>query len=77
MRVTEDQKYVKSLKQDDLSAFDVLFRKYSERLYAFTLSITKEPYIAEEMMTSALKTLKDKLRKNDIPGLLFYFIMFH
>jgi RNA polymerase sigma-70 factor, ECF subfamily len=45
----EDKEYVQSLKRDDLSAFDTLFKKYSENLYAFALSITKEPYIAEEI----------------------------
>ena len=47
--VNADREYVESLKKDDFSAFDSLFKKYSESLYAFTLSITKEPYIAEEI----------------------------
>lgn len=45
----QDREYVEALKKDDLSAFDALFKKYSECLYAFALSITREPYIAEEV----------------------------
>ncbi len=46
---SEDRIYLEALKNEDFSAFETLFRKYAERLYAFVLSITKEPYIAEEV----------------------------
>lgn len=49
MPLNEDLEHILKLKQGDLTSFDVLFRKYSERLYAFALSITKEPYISEEI----------------------------
>jgi RNA polymerase sigma-70 factor (ECF subfamily) len=45
----EDLENVELLKSGDMPAFSVLFKKYSERLYAFALGITKEPYIAEEI----------------------------
>ncbi|RKD90236.1 RNA polymerase sigma factor [Mangrovibacterium diazotrophicum] len=45
----EDRENVELLKSGDISAFSTLFKKYSERLYAFALSIAKEPYIAEEI----------------------------
>jgi len=45
----EDREYVENLKKDSFSAFEILFKKYAENLYAFALSITKEPYIAEEI----------------------------
>ncbi len=49
MKQIEDREYVKSLKNDNSAAFDALFKKYSERIYAFSLSISKEAYIAEEI----------------------------
>ena len=49
MQIIEDRKYVKNLKNGDITAFDALFRKYSKNLFAFALSITKETYIAEEI----------------------------
>jgi RNA polymerase sigma-70 factor (ECF subfamily) len=45
----EDREYVERLKNDSFLAFEVLFKKYAENLYAFALSITREPYIAEEI----------------------------
>jgi RNA polymerase sigma-70 factor (ECF subfamily) len=49
MRVNEDRELVQKLNHGDLSAFNSLFKKYAESIYAFSLSITKEPYIAEEI----------------------------
>lgn len=49
MLQNNDRENVVNLKRNDLSAFDALFKKYSESLYAFALSLTKEPYIAEEI----------------------------
>lgn len=49
MPLNDDLEHIVKLKQGDLASFDVLFKKYSERLYAFALSITKEPYVAEEI----------------------------
>lgn len=49
MERNEDRDKVELLKSGDISAFSALFRKYSERLYAFALGIAKEPYIAEEI----------------------------
>lgn len=45
----EDKKYVETLKNGDYDSFDVLFRKYAERIYAFTLGITRQSFIAEEI----------------------------
>lgn len=49
MEHNEDLRYVEDLKQGSLEAFDWLFKKYAEKLYAFVLSISKEPYKAEEV----------------------------
>ena len=45
----EDKKYVGALKNDDYEAFNVLFRKYAEQIYAFALGITKQSFAAEEI----------------------------
>lgn len=49
MQYKEDKEYVECLKRDDFFAFDALFHKYSESLYAFALSITRETFAAEEI----------------------------
>lgn len=49
MQVKDDKEYVECLKKDDFIAFDSLFYKYSEKMYAFALSITRETFAAEEI----------------------------
>ncbi|HAQ18681.1 MAG TPA: hypothetical protein DCR40_05515 [Prolixibacteraceae bacterium] len=49
MQIKEDKAYVECLKKDDFTAFDALFHKYSENLYAFALSITRDSFAAEEV----------------------------
>ena len=49
MQIKDDKAYVECLKKDDFTAFDALFHKYSESLYAFALSITRDSFAAEEV----------------------------
>lgn len=65
--LNEDREYVDSLRRDDFSAFDALFKKYSGKLYAFAISITKEPYIAEEITQMVFMKIWEKRAdiKND------------
>ena len=49
MHVNADREYVECLKKDDFIAFDSLFHKYSENLFAFAHSITRETFAAEEI----------------------------
>lgn len=49
MNQGEDSKYIELLKNGNYQAFDTLFKKYAEKLYAFALSITRSPYVAEEI----------------------------
>ncbi len=49
MANSEDIIHVELLKQSNFPAFDALFHKYSSSLYAFTLSITRNPFAAEEI----------------------------
>ena len=46
--VEEDKRYVSALKNGDYEAFDVLFRKYTERIYAFTLGITRQKFASAQ-----------------------------
>lgn len=45
----EDRKYVCALRNGDYRAFDILFRRYTERIYAFTLGITRQKFASEEI----------------------------
>jgi len=56
----EDQKFVEALKNNDHEAFDSLFRKYAEKLYLFALSITKERFVAEEIVQIVFLKIWDK-----------------
>ncbi|MCG6190831.1 RNA polymerase sigma factor [Maribellus maritimus] len=49
MQINEDNIYVEYLKKSDIVGFDALFHKYSKSLYAFTLSITRDSFAAEEL----------------------------
>lgn len=49
MLVNNDRINVEYLKKDNFLGFDSLFRKYSESIYSFVLSITRETYAAEEI----------------------------
>jgi len=46
----EDKRYVTALKNGDYEAFDILFRKYTGRIYAFTLGITRQRFASEEII---------------------------
>lgn len=49
MQAKSDREYVECLKNEDFSAFDALFRKYSVSLYAFVKSLTRNSFAAEEI----------------------------
>lgn len=49
MQGKSDNEYVECLKKGDFFAFDALFHKYSEALYAFALSITRNKFAAEDI----------------------------
>lgn len=49
MQGKTDVEYVQCLKKDDFSAFDSLFRKYAQSLYAFSHSLTRDLFAAEEI----------------------------
>ncbi len=71
----EDREYVESLKEGGFAAFEVLFKKYAENIYAFALSITREPYIAEEITQLVFMRIWEKRDQieEDLPFKSFIF----
>ncbi len=63
--VEEDKRYVSALKNGDYEAFDVLFRKYTERIYAFTLGITRQKFASEEITQIVFLKVWENRRRID------------
>lgn len=63
--VEEDKRYVLALKNGDYEAFDVLFRKYTERIYAFTLGITRQKFASEEITQIVFLKVWENRRRID------------
>lgn len=49
MQANDDKVNVESLRQGNFAAFDALFKRYSEHVFAFSLSITEDKFAAEEI----------------------------
>ena len=47
---TEDKELVKLLRDGDMTAFDVVYRKYNRRVFQFAISILKKQEDAEEIV---------------------------
>ncbi len=56
----KEAQYVVGLKNGDYSAFDVLFKKYVNKLYAFVISITKDTFMAEEITQDVFARVWEK-----------------
>lgn len=66
MQVKDDKEYVECLKKDDFIAFDALFRKYFKNLYAFSLSINRYSFAAEEVtQLVSLNVWKKRTQMNE------------
>lgn len=65
MQGKTDFEYIQCLKKDDFSAFDSLFHKYAQSLYAFALSITREPFSAEEITQIVFLKIWEKRSRID------------
>jgi RNA polymerase sigma-70 factor (ECF subfamily) len=63
--VRTETQYVVGLKNGDYSAFDVLFKKYVKRLYAFVISITKDSFMAEEISQDVFARVWEKRARID------------
>lgn len=66
MQGKTDADYIQCLKKDDFTAFDVLFHKYAQSLYAFALSITRDTFAAEDITQLVfLKVWENRSRINE------------
>lgn len=66
MQGKTDADYIQCLKKDDFTAFDVLFHKYAQSLYAFALSITRDTFAAEDITQLVfLKVWENRFRINE------------
>jgi RNA polymerase sigma-70 factor (ECF subfamily) len=63
--VKTEAQYVVGLKNGDYSAFDVLFKKYVKKLYAFVISITKDSFMAEEISQDVFARVWEKRARID------------
>ncbi|MGV8093475.1 MAG: RNA polymerase sigma factor [Mangrovibacterium sp.] len=60
-----DQEYIIGLKNEDYTAFDGLFKRYSERIFAFVFSISKDSFIAEEITQTVFVKVWEKRMQID------------
>ena len=60
-----DSETIKQFKADDMSAFDIIYRKYSKKLYRFAYSIIKVKPDAEGIVYEVFIKVWDKRNKID------------
>jgi len=65
--LNSDEKLMLEIKADNMFAFDVLYKKYSKRLYSFAYSILKSSEESENIVQDVFLTLwehRNKVEKN-------------
>lgn len=60
-----DSETIKQFKADDMSAFDIIYRKYSKKLYRFAYSIIKVKPDAEGIVHEVFIKVWEKRNKID------------
>ncbi len=60
-----DQDYIVALKNEDYDAFDALFKRYSESIFAFVFSISKDSFIGEEITQTVFVKVWEKRMQID------------
>lgn len=60
-----DQEYIVALKNEDYHALDALFKRYSESIFAFVFSISKDSFVAEEITQTVFVKVWEKRRQID------------
>ncbi len=60
-----DRDHIIYLKQDDYHAFDELFSRYSENVFAFVFSISKDSFVAEEVTQTVFVKIWEKRMQID------------
>jgi len=70
-----DLDLVRQLKANDMTGFDMLYRKYSQRIYQFSFSILKSQVDAEEIVQETFIRIWEK-REDFIEGYPFQPFLF-
>lgn len=65
VQLKTDRDYIIYLKQDDYHAFDELFSRYSENVFAFVFSISKDSFVAEEVTQTVFVKIWEKRMQID------------
>ncbi|WP_164974117.1 RNA polymerase sigma factor [Filimonas effusa] len=65
-----DNELVLRLQQGDVAAFDIIYKRYHESLYAFILRYLKSPQLAEDILQEVFMKLWE-VRKQLRPGATF------
>jgi len=63
-----DKQLVEECSQDNIKAFNILFERYSSRIYTYALTYVKDEYIAEEVMMDLLYWIWEKRHSLEIRG---------
>ncbi|RKR80518.1 RNA polymerase sigma-70 factor (ECF subfamily) [Mucilaginibacter gracilis] len=63
-----DHSLLKKCRQDDQSAYEILFERYFRRLFNFTLHYIKDPVIAEELVMDLMLMLWKKRHQIELRG---------
>ena len=76
----KDIDLVEKLRKGDLEAFDLIFKKYSDRLYGFVLNYLKTKEETEELVQDVFLKIwenREKLRKNSTLKSFLFTIAYH
>jgi RNA polymerase sigma-70 factor (family 1) len=66
MERREDEELLDRLKDNQVSAFDALFKKYWKELYRFSYSIYKDSELSEDAIQDVFASLWEKRASNEI-----------
>jgi len=69
-----DEELMRQIKEDNLSAFDLIYRKYSKGIYKFSISILKNSEEAEDLVQHVFFCLWKNRHKVEKNSLLKYYL---
>lgn len=72
--VEEDLAWFKEIKQDNKQAFKLLFLRYFDKLHAFALTLTADPYLAEEAVQEVFIRIWEKRQTITIHTSVQYYL---
>jgi RNA polymerase sigma-70 factor (ECF subfamily) len=72
--INSDEKLMQQIKADNMFAFDMLYNKYSKRLYKFAYSILKSPEESENIVQDVFLCLWENRNKVEKDSSVKYYI---